>query len=74
MHTGPRAEEGFDLALTELLEPHRFVVEVGSERGEQLLARLPHGEARQLAERAIRNHDPCISCSTHSLTLRLTRT
>jgi coenzyme F420-reducing hydrogenase alpha subunit len=25
--------------------------------------------ARRLAERVVRNHDPCISCSTHFLTL-----
>lgn len=42
MGTGPRPEQGrgapFDLSLTELLEPeHRFVVEVGSERGADLL-------------------------------------
>jgi ferredoxin len=42
MGTGPRPEQGrgapFDLSLTELLEPeHRFVVEVGSARGADLL-------------------------------------
>jgi ferredoxin len=41
MRTGPRAVQGFDLALTELLDGgHRFVVEVGSEAGASLLARL----------------------------------
>ncbi len=42
MDTGPRAEHGFDLALTELLDEHghRFVVEVGTTRGGELLARL----------------------------------
>jgi ferredoxin len=41
MGTGPRAREGFDLALTELREgPSRLHVEVGSERGAALLARL----------------------------------
>ncbi len=41
MGTGPRATSGFDLALTELLDgPHRFLVEVGSERGAALMARL----------------------------------
>jgi sulfhydrogenase subunit beta (sulfur reductase) len=41
MGTGPRATRGFDLALTEMLDPpHRFVVEVGSERGARLLARV----------------------------------
>lgn len=41
MGTGPKAERGFDLALTELLEgAHRFVVEVGSDAGADLARRL----------------------------------
>lgn len=35
-----------------------------------MLAKLPHEEATRRAEHAIRNYDPCISCSTHFLTLR----
>ena len=31
-------------------------------------------ELTDLCERAIRNHDPCISCSTHFLDLRIVRT
>jgi ferredoxin len=42
MGTGPTADSGYDLALTELLTPeHRFVVQVGSERGAAVAARLP---------------------------------
>jgi ferredoxin len=42
MQTGPKATVGFDLALTEILEPHHyFVVEVGSEAGEAILKNLP---------------------------------
>jgi sulfhydrogenase subunit beta (sulfur reductase) len=42
MRTGPRATFGFDLALTELVgERHRFIAEVGSERGRQMLGRVP---------------------------------
>ena len=40
MNTGPRATVGFDLALTELFDPHRFVVEAGTERGAALLERI----------------------------------
>ncbi len=42
MGAGPRAELGFDLALTEVVdaERHHFVVEVGSERGRELVAEL----------------------------------
>jgi ferredoxin len=39
MDTGPKARSGFDLALTELLDDdgHRLLVEVGSDRGAELL-------------------------------------
>lgn len=42
MDTGPRAERGFDLALTELLDDqrHEFVLEVGSDLGESAIAGL----------------------------------
>lgn len=41
MGGSPRATEGFDLALTEILDGgHRFVVEVGSARGAELIAGL----------------------------------
>ncbi|HVS85425.1 MAG TPA: 4Fe-4S dicluster domain-containing protein [Gaiellaceae bacterium] len=40
--TGPGATEGFDLALTELLDgDHRFLVRAGSPAGEAVLADLP---------------------------------
>ncbi len=45
MGTGPKAERGFDLALTELLQPHEFLVETGSDRGAALLAQIPHRAA-----------------------------
>jgi ferredoxin len=59
MGPGPRAETGFDLALTELTDGgHRFLVEVGSERGRQLLAALPAGDATPVdREAAIRVTD-----------------
>jgi len=58
MQTGPRAETGFDLALTELLdvERHDFLVEVGSAAGAELLERLPHrpaGKAEREAAAAV---------------------
>jgi sulfhydrogenase subunit beta (sulfur reductase) len=47
MGTGPRVTNGYDLALTEVLDGdgHRFVVEVGSERGAEVLADLDHRAA-----------------------------
>jgi sulfhydrogenase subunit beta (sulfur reductase) len=48
MGTGPKAEAGYDLALTEILEgEHRFLVEVGTERGAEVLAELPLREASE---------------------------
>jgi sulfhydrogenase subunit beta (sulfur reductase) len=42
MGTGPKAEAGYDLALTEVLDgEHRFLAEAGSERGAEVLAGLP---------------------------------
>ncbi|MEZ5286740.1 MAG: nickel-dependent hydrogenase large subunit [Vicinamibacterales bacterium] len=35
------------------------------------LATLPLDRATQLAEQAVRNFDPCISCATHALSLRI---
>ena len=47
MNTGPVAERGFDLALTEILDGamHHFVVEVGSERGADVIQEAPHRAA-----------------------------
>jgi ferredoxin len=48
MDTGPRAESGFDLALTEVTEDarHYFVVEIGSDRGEQVLGAIDDRQAK----------------------------
>ena len=35
------------------------------------LAEMPHAEATWLAEQTVRNYDPCISCSTHFLKVRI---
>ncbi len=48
--SGPTAEGGFDLALTELLNSggtHRFVGEAGSERGAEILADIQAAPASQ---------------------------
>lgn len=43
LNTGPRVSQGYDLALTEILDggTHYFVVESGSERGLAVLQELP---------------------------------
>ena len=47
MGTGPKVRQDFDLALTEILDGarHYFVVEVGTERGAEIMARGPHEHA-----------------------------
>ncbi|MGA2470406.1 MAG: 4Fe-4S dicluster domain-containing protein [Solirubrobacteraceae bacterium] len=56
MGTGPTAEKGFDLALTEVItgERHYFVVDVGSEAGATLLGELPHATAVEVEADAAR--------------------
>jgi sulfhydrogenase subunit beta (sulfur reductase) len=50
MKTGPKVTGGYDLALTEILSegPPRFLVEVGSEHGQQVLKDIPHRAATPL--------------------------
>ncbi|NEV64181.1 4Fe-4S dicluster domain-containing protein [Thiorhodococcus minor] len=47
MGTGPRAEDGFDLCLTELLDAddHAFLVEIGSASGRALMELVRHRTA-----------------------------
>lgn len=59
MGTGPRAEGGYDLALTEIVGngEHRFVVQIGSDAGREVLANLEHRQAtdedKRLAQAAV---------------------
>ena len=61
MGTGPKADTGFDVALTEVCEgaAHYFMVEIGSEVGRSIVDALPVEDAqevqREAAERAERN-------------------
>jgi sulfhydrogenase subunit beta (sulfur reductase) len=47
MNTGPKATSGFDLALTEMFQDgrHRFLVEVGTLCGAEVLSTVPHQPA-----------------------------
>lgn len=69
MKTGPRATaQFFDLALTELLDDdgHRFVVEVGSERGEQILGRL-EPEPSVARDADLQRADACLERTAASM-------
>ncbi len=56
MGTGPTAESGFDLALTEVLEDgqHYFLADAGSDSGSRLLAEMPGGQAKAAEQEAAR--------------------
>lgn len=47
MDTGPKADSGFDLALTEIIDngSHYFLAESGSDAGEDILGKIPHDPA-----------------------------
>lgn len=55
MGTGPAAESGYDLVLTEVLEDgHYFVVNAGSKAGAEVLAGIPWREATEAEVAAAR--------------------
>ncbi len=61
MNTGPKATAGYDLALTEIIEAerHYFLVEVGSERGQEIIEKvstLPAGPTEEAAAEAVVSH------------------
>jgi len=53
MSTGPKLTQGFDLALTEVLqtERHHFVVEVGTEAGAEVLSAIPYEQVDEYEKR-----------------------
>lgn len=66
MGTGPQLEQGFDLALTEIMDGvHRFVVEAGTESGSAIVDRLdlvPVGDVDVGARQAVL--DGCLASFT----------
>jgi len=61
MDTGPKARSGYDIALTEVLSGgrHYFVVDISSQRGKEVMAKVPGEEATKkevsAAEKATSN-------------------
>jgi len=49
MNAGPKAESGFDLSLTELIDKrgHGFLIEAGSDDGREVLSELPNRAASE---------------------------
>jgi sulfhydrogenase subunit alpha len=62
-----------DAKLVPPTAQNQFAIEQDLAELAPLLAELPLPEATHRAEQAVRNHDPCISCATHFLTLRVVR-
>jgi Fe-S-cluster-containing hydrogenase component 2 len=69
MGSGPRALEGFDLALTEILEgEHRFLVETASAAGREVLAEIgPRPAAEEDLQAAGRLHARALAGLERSL-------
>jgi sulfhydrogenase subunit beta (sulfur reductase) len=57
MGTGPGADQRYDLALTEIVDDggHRFLVDAGSQRGTDVLARVSSEPADETTEREARS-------------------
>ncbi len=55
MGTGPHPDKGFDLALTEMNQSgdHFFLVEVGTQRGEEILSLIPREPAGEAENKAL---------------------
>ncbi len=70
LHSGPRALEGYDLCLTEVLKDdgHYFLVEVGSSRGEEVLADI---EPHRANESELRELDLVLEAAAKSLKKRV---
>ena len=66
MDTGPQVKNGFDLALTEVLtnSDHYFLIESGSELGEEVLSGIPH---RPATEKEIEFENQIISETTSQM-------
>jgi ferredoxin len=62
MGTGPNVKSGFDLRLTELLDAgqHRFLIEAGSESGNQVLSEL---ETTPVADADFRNAEAAVEAA-----------
>jgi ferredoxin len=54
MNTGPKASGGYDLALTEVIkgDRHYFVVDIGTEHGQEVMAEVPCVAANELEREA----------------------
>ncbi len=70
MQTGPKCESGFDLSLTEVLDAdgHRLVIEIGSERGRELIQPL---ELESAPQEVLRTADELVKAAEQSMGRRV---
>lgn len=70
MGTGPKAEAGFDLSLTEIFEDneHYFIVEVGSDKGEMILSKI---DCQLADETAIKKAQAVYKAATDAITKKM---
>ncbi len=75
-HTYEIDEDGtvLDARIVPPTSQNQLAIEQDLREVVQRAAHLSDDELRLRCEQAIRNHDPCISCATHFLTLTLDRT
>jgi ferredoxin len=72
MGTGPETKGEFDLCVTELLEgEHRFMIQVGSETGANVIAKTPHSDASKADEEAAKR---CIQRTVDQITRKIDTT
>jgi ferredoxin len=67
MNTGPKADKGFDLSLTEVLnnESHYFIVTAGSGRGEEIVSDL---HLREATPQEVDQADRAVAHAANSMT------
>lgn len=70
MGTGPAVKSGFDLALTEIVEDvrHVFLVKTGSEKGVDVLSRIPHENAN---DESVKKADAIITAAASKMGRKL---
>ncbi len=57
MESGPKSGEGFDLAVTEIIDngKHYFIAETGSEIAEEIIKNIPYEDAKEKEVKAAEN-------------------
>ncbi|MBU0518983.1 4Fe-4S dicluster domain-containing protein [bacterium] len=70
MGSGPGAASGYDLALTEIIDGdlHYYLIEVGSEKGEEVLGEIKH---RTASQEEIRKGNELLTAAAQAISLKV---